>query len=126
MRRMIIGVVILICLFVGWLWEKNQVGTICSDMDKKLELIDTTLLQGDWERGKELMDSMKNHWLEKEKILDMLTPHDDTDEINLDMVRLERYIEQNNLFAGNILINELREHFEEIQTKLQVDYTNIF
>lgn len=126
MKRMMVGLIILLSLFSGWLWEKHVIGEVCTEMVQSLDEISFASEEGEREKLIKLTEDFAGKWTKKERLLDMLTPHDDTDEINLNLVRLKEYSRKNNFMAVDVIVKEMKKHFEEIEEKLQVNYTNIF
>lgn len=126
MRKMLVALSIFIVIFTLWQAEQQSIKKICTEMPQRLEEIEYCIRENNIPKATELTEGFKTEWEKKEAVLDVLTPHDDTDEINLNIVRLERYLEigEGSLVIG--VIDEINEHFREINKKISVHYTNIF
>lgn len=119
------GVILVVIALSSW-WEQSCIIGICADMKEKLSVTEELLQTGDYEKAEENTKSVKKFWENKENILDVIIRHDDTDDITLDIVVLERYISLRDKTLALSVLDELCGHFDEIRGKTKIHYTNIF
>lgn len=122
MRKMIVATLILALIITAWNIESRAVDKICSEMIQSIE----KLKEADTEKIKELTAALDAKWQDKEKILDVLTPHEDTDEINVDWAYFTSCVRAENYSAAMLMLDEMYEHFDEISKKSKVNIQNIF
>ena len=126
MRRMIIaGIIVLIIALLG-VWERTAVTKACEDMTLRLTQIGELIEKGDYISAYENAEKINGFWEKKERVLDVLIRHEDTDDIALDIDVLERYILLEDKTLSLSTVDEISGQLEEIQKKTRVHYTNIF
>lgn len=123
MRKILTAVLILTLIVLASITEQKAVTRISEEFTSKLNDIRESMMTGDAED--EILDFEKS-WQEGEKILDILTPHDDTDEINLKLSEFKSFLEAGCNDMAIKSINEMKQHFKEIQKKTEITLTNIF
>ena len=124
MRKMIVATVILSLIFAGWMWEENKVRSICDRAVDSLEIIEEKLSDKDAALA-EVFKFEKN-WHRDERWLDVITPHDNTDVINVEVVRLLYHVETGNRQSAVLALREIEEYITETKRKVKVNLTNIF
>lgn len=126
MRRIAVAALLFLIIATLWIWETNTVDGICKDVSASLEQIKDVLESEDNEKSGWLIEDFELLWKEKEKVLDALTAHDETDQINVMVVRLKRYIQVRDGTSALGLIEEMNEHIKEIPRRLKITWVNIF
>lgn len=117
MRKMVVAILILAAILAGTYFEQKTIKEVCTLMSQELEAV---------ERDMTKVDEFAQLWSKKEKIMDTLTPHDDTDQINISLANLKGYISNNDFNAAKVVLGQIKERFEEIERKSRINYTNIF
>ena len=125
MRKMLVAAVILLVIAIAWSFESRAIDNICTDMITRLTLLESYLDEdeGTLDRAVEEIDS---EWRKHEQTLEVLVPHDDTDNVNMKRASIMGCIEKKNYDTALLVIRELKAHFEEIRKKSRVTLTNIF
>lgn len=124
MKRMIVAGVLLVLIFFGWAWEEMTVEKICGDTQERLDEIEKLILEGK-DITKDAMN-LEEIWSKNERRLDIIVPHDETDVISVEVVRLLYHAEAGDGKSAILAVREIREYITEIERKLKVNLTNIF
>lgn len=122
MRRMLVAAVILGLIIWGWSIEEKVIGEICGKMIENVEKMQNAT--GD--ELDSLIEKTRKEWSENEKILEMLTPHEDTDDINVNWESFNAKVKAGNYSAAKVTLAEMGQHFKEMKSKIKVNFQNIF
>lgn len=122
MRRMFIALVLLSLIITGWKTEEKFVNNVCNVMLENVEKMKTA--RGD--ELKDLTEKAVQEWERKSGILEMFIPHEAVDDININWAGYKTKIEKGNHTSAMVTLSELEEHFKEMQSKIKVNFQNIF
>ena len=122
MRRMFVALLLLSLIITGWKTEEKFITTVCNSMLKNVEKMKTAT--GD--ELKELTEKTISEWENKSERLEMFIPHEVVDDININWAGYKTKIVQENHAAAMVTLSELEEHFKEMQSKIKVNFQNIF
>lgn len=122
MRKMLVAAIILALIVTAWSIEGRLINKACDGMLDSIE----KLRRADEDDLEKIISKVDAKWENEEKILDVLTPHEDTDEINVDWARFTSCVRAKNYPTALLVLDEMQQHFEEIRKKTKVDIQNIF
>ncbi len=125
MRKMLVAFVILSVIVGATLWENSAVESICTHMSSRLDAIEKELDE-ESKHLHEITVELIDTWHEKEKILDVLIPHEDTDEINEAFSDFYACIKKGEYNTAYIILKGMQEQFDHIHEKSKINITNIF
>lgn len=119
---MLIAVLLLSIIITLWVVEERAIDRICSSMIERIE----ELKKSDTENLGDMLEETQREWEKHEKVLEMLTPHENTDEININWAIYKSRIEEENYPAAKYALDEMSQRFKEIKGKMKVSIQNIF
>lgn len=119
MRRMVAAFVIFAVITAGVITERVLVDDICKSLEGKLDALSEPY-------DTKAIEDISKEWNKKEKVLEVLTPHEHTDEIKVDMARLKMLARENEQSDAGMLIGELKSHIDIIRESCKISLTNIF
>ena len=122
MRKMLVATLILALIVSAWWFEEKTVGSICDRMIENIEKLQTK----EADELDEAINEVEADWEDLEWILEVLTPHENTDEINLDWAGYISRINDKNYTSANHILDRIEQRFEEIRDKTKVNLQNIF
>lgn len=122
MRRMLTALLLLALIGALWFAEEKAVGSICDSMLDNIE----KLKNADSEKAKELIEKTEKEWNKHEGVLEMLTPHESTDEININWAAYKSRIKKGNYTAADYTLDEMEQRFKELRERMKVSIENIF
>lgn len=125
MRRMTVAAVILFLIVALCLYENGKIEKIYQSNLIELEKIETYIKEDSFVAAKETFSTVREKWEDDEEILENITVHDDTDEINILMTELSENIRQKNSNGSLMAVEKLRLQFEHIYKKNKVKISNI-
>ncbi len=122
MRRMLVALLLLLLIIAGWKTEEKFVNNACNAMLENVEKMKNA-------RDDELRDLTKKtiqEWEKTSGILEMFIPHEVVDDININWAGYKTKIAEGNHTSAMVTLSELEEHFKEMQSKIKVNFQNIF
>ncbi len=122
MRRMLVAVLILGIIITLWALEDKAVDNMCTGMLENIE----RLRAADKEELDYAIEKTQREWERYEKILEMCTPHEDTDEINVNWAVYKGKIAEGNHAAAGYSLDEMSQRLREMRGKMKVSIQNIF
>lgn len=122
MRRMLVALLLLTLIGALWFVEERAIDRICDSMLDNIE----KLKNADTEAVGEIVEKTEEEWRRHEGILEMLTPHDNTDEININWAVYKSRIRKGNYIGAEYTLDEMRQRFIELREKMKVSIENIF
>ncbi|MGM9551869.1 MAG: DUF4363 family protein [Clostridia bacterium] len=124
MRRTLSAVVILLLIFTMWFFEVKTLSNICQGLIEKSESLEKALNEN--ENIQKAQEDFFVQWEKSKNILNLITSHDDTEEINLLSVRLKIYMDKHDVKEALVIMEEIKEHAKEITEKSKVDISTVF
>lgn len=91
MKRLWIGLGILLALLVAGIWSMNRMEDIHSGIAAELEQAAAVLVEADWQRGDALLGSACKNWERNRKFTASMADHTTLDEIDAAFAQLEVY-----------------------------------
>lgn len=119
MRRMIVAFVICAVITAGAITERILIDSICESLEGKLDALSEPY-------DTNAIEDISKEWRKNEKVLEVLTPHEHTDEIRVDISRLKMLARKNDQSDAGMLISELKSHIDVMQESCKISLTNIF
>lgn len=120
MRRMLVALLIVTIIGALWFFEERAVDKVCESM---LGNIESLKAQGN---AKELIEKTDRDWKKHEGILEMLAPHENVDEININWAAYKSRIKKGDYTAAEYKLDEMSQRFKELDEKMKVSFENIF
>lgn len=122
MRKMLVAVLILGIIVALWFLEGNAIDNMCTDMLENIE----RLRASEAEELDYMIEKTQKEWDRYEKLLEMCTPHEDTDEINVNWATYKGKIADGNRAAAGYTLDEMSQRLKEMRGKMKVSIQNIF
>lgn len=122
---MTVAVVILLLIGAGSMWENYKITTICSSCIEKLDTIEKSITNKNFDMEESGFGEFKTYWGSNEKFLDAISSHDDTDGINASIVRLKQTLKSENYQSSMLVIHEMKLQFELVNERIETEISNI-
>ena len=122
MRRMLVAILLLALIAMLWATEQRAIDRICDGMLDNIKRLKEAEIDG----IDEMLEQTEQDWKKHEGVLEMLTPHENTDEININWASYKSRIKEGNYTAAGYVLDEMSQRFEELSEKTKVSIENIF
>ncbi len=121
MKKMLVAIMLLAVIATLAFLEEGAIGRICDEMIMNVEKLKST----EGESLNELIEKTEKEWEKQRKVLEMLTPHENTDEIDINWCAYKSRIKAKNYTAARYELDEMSQRFKEMRGKIKVNTENI-
>jgi hypothetical protein len=126
MRRLWIGVVILLALLISGLWAAKRMedihGSIASELAQAAAVLETE----NWQRADHLLDSAKRNWESNWKFTASMADHNTLDQIDSAFAQLEVYRLSRNSLLCAATSAQLSQQVAALEEGHNLNWWNLF
>lgn len=126
MRVMVISLLIIgFCLGLG-LYSYEYLVTSTNQMLEQTSQLNRLIEAEDWPQATSQLNKIHHRWKKEQKIWSLLINHQEIDNVELTLARLQRYIQDRNKVESLVENSVLQHWIEHIPEKEAVSLSNIF
>ena len=126
MKAISISVVLLAMVFVGSFISYNYLSYSSNEIDKTLSNLNIAVEKERWNEAENLLSQVDNKWNGVNNLWAALLDHQEIDNIEIEMAKMEKYIATKNLTNSLAEISAVRLLFDHIPEKEKLSFKNVF
>jgi hypothetical protein len=120
-----VGVIIFL-LGAGSYWHGNYINQSANSLVEKLDRVEELIQIGQWDEAQREMARMENEWKGTKKTWSILIHHQEIDNIEISLKRVEKYVVAKNSLLGLGELSALRLLVDHISDTETLSIQNIF
>jgi hypothetical protein len=118
-----VGVALILGLSIApYMMIHNASGDLASSLDS----VQQNITQGQWDKAKEQISSTHDSWTKTKRTWSSIIDHQEIDNIDISMSRLEQYVETKALSLSAGEVSTLKQLVEHIADKEKPTLHNVF
>lgn len=119
-----VGVIILL-LGAGGFWHSHYINESANSLVQKLDRVEEFIRVEEWGIAKQEMMQMENEWEGTKKWWSILIDHQEIDNIDISLKRVEKFVEGENSILGLSDLSALRLLVDHIKDTVMLSIQNI-
>lgn len=96
MRNIIIAVAIFFAMILTLVFSVRYLGSICDTLDKKYSTLEKYVENENWDKAGSYSESVSKKWKNYSHTMSIFVHHQEIDDINIEMSKMEQYIKNKN------------------------------
>ncbi|AFM01048.1 MULTISPECIES: DUF4363 family protein [Desulfitobacterium] len=126
LRTYLVAGILILMLVLGGYWQNHYVSESTDIMVEKLVNVEEQIRTKSWSNADQEIGKFSQEWSETKKLWSILIDHQEIDEIDLSLIRLEQYIKENEMVLSLGEVCALRMLINHIADKGMITLQNIF
>lgn len=126
LRTYITAGIIILVLGLGGYWHNQYINQSTNALVEKVIYIEDHIKAKNWSQANQEVTRVKTEWIETKKLWSVLLDHQEIDNIDLSLQRVEQYIVQNETALSLGEISALRLLFNHIADTESISLQNVF
>lgn len=125
MRKMAVAAVILGVIALFGVWERESIRSVTERTVDMLEVVEKCVDKKDFLKAANTLEELYKNWTRDGNLLDLFISHEKTDEIAINLLRIERHIKNRDGKMAVLTLRELMHVTEEIEKRNRIEFENI-
>ncbi|ACL21290.1 DUF4363 family protein [Desulfitobacterium hafniense] len=126
LRTYLIAGIIILILVLGGYWQNSYISESTYTLTEKLVNVEEQIRAKSWSNANQEIEKFSQDWNGIKKFWSILLDHQEIDEIELSLIRLEQYIKENETVLSLGELSALRLLVDHIADKGMITLQNIF
>ena len=126
LRTFFTTVAIILILVLGGYWHNQFINHSTNILVEKIIKVEKQIHEKNWGNANQEIENLKGEWVETKKLWSIMLDHQEIDNIDLSLMRVEQYIMQNDATLSLGEVAALRLLFNHIADTQVISPQNIF